>query len=71
MNKIHQAFNLLKDTGKFEPSQLQEGTDRLWITPYGNCIDFQQLGLAMAACELFHLLPTLKALPPKLVLIDY
>lgn len=71
MNKIHTAFNLLKESGKFEQSQLHEGTDRLWITPYGNCIDFQQLEMAMGAAALFHLLPTLKALPVKLELLDY
>lgn len=70
MDKIKQAFKLLQDSGKFESSQLHEGTDRIWITPYGNCIDFQQLGLAMATCELFHLLPTLNGSPTKLVLLD-
>ena len=59
MNKIKLAFKLLQDSGNFEPSQLHEGNDRLWITPYGNVIDFKQLQLAMAAAELFHLLPTL------------
>ena len=59
MNNIKQAFKLLQDSGYFEPSQLHEGKDRLWITPYGNVIDFKQLQLAMAAAELFHLVPTL------------
>lgn len=59
MNKIKLAFKLLQDSGNFEPSQLHEGKDRLWITPYGNVIDFKQLQLAMAVAELFHLLPTL------------
>lgn len=59
MNKIKQAFKLLQDTGKFEPSQLHEGNDRLWITPYATVIDFKQLHLAIAAAELFHLLPIL------------
>ena len=59
MNKIKQAFKLLQDSGYFETTQLHEGKDRLWITPYGNVIDFKQLQLAMAAAELFHLLPTL------------
>lgn len=59
MNNIKQAFNLLQASGNFEPSQLHEGNDRLWITPYGNVIDFKQLQLAMAAAELFHLLPCL------------
>lgn len=71
MNKIHQAFSLLAATGKFEPSQLHEGTDRIWITPYGNCIDYRQLGLALAICELLHLMPNLKAEPEQLELIDY
>ena len=71
MNKIHTAFNLLIETGKFDPSQLHEGTDRLWITPYGNIIDFQQLEIAMGAADIFHLLPTLKAEPVKLELLDY
>ena len=59
MNKIKQAFKLLQDSGSFEPTQLHEGNDRLWITPYGNVIDYKQLQLAMAVAELFHLLPTL------------
>lgn len=59
MNKIKQAFKLLQECGNFEPSQLHLGKDRLWITPYGDIIDFKQLQLAMAAAELFHLLPTL------------
>lgn len=59
MNKIKLAFKLLQDSGSFEPSQLHEGKDRIWITPYGNIIDFKQLQLAMAAAELFQLLPTL------------
>lgn len=59
MNNIKQAFKVLQDSGNFEPSQLHEETDRIWITPYGNIIDFKQLQLAMAAAELFHLLPTL------------
>lgn len=32
MTKIKQAFKLLQDSGNFEPSQLHEGNDRLWIT---------------------------------------
>lgn len=59
MNKIKQAIKLLQDSGIFEPSQLHEGKDRLWITPYGNIINFKQLELAMAAAELYHLLPML------------
>ena len=59
MNKIKQAFKLLQDSGHFEPSQLHEGNDRIWITPYATVIDFKQLQLAMAAAELFHLLPIL------------
>ena len=59
MKKINDAFKLLQDTGEFEPTQLHEGTDRIWITPYGGIIDFKQLQLAMAVAELFHLLPTL------------
>ena len=71
MNKIKQAFKLLQDSGKFEPSQLHEGNDRLWITPYGNSIDFQQLYTALAVGELLHLLPIVKAEPFKLELLDY
>ena len=59
MNNIKQAFKLLQDTGNFLPSQLHEGNDLLSITPYGRIIDYKQLQLAMAACELFHLLPIL------------
>ena len=59
MENIKQAFKSLQNSGNFEPSQLHEGNDRIWITPYGNVIDFKQLQLAMAAAELFHLLPTL------------
>lgn len=59
MTKIKQAFKLLQDSGNFHPSQLHEGNDRIWITPYANIIDFKQLQLAMAAAELFYLLPTL------------
>ena len=59
MNKIKQAIKLLQDTDNFLPTQLHEGNDRLWITPYGRIIDYKQLQLAMAACELLHLLPTL------------
>lgn len=59
MDIIKQAFKLLQDSGNFEPSQLHEGTDRLWITPHANVIDFKQLQLAMAVAELFNLLPTL------------
>lgn len=71
MNKIKQAFKLLQDTGNFEPSQLHEGKDRLGITPYGNCIDYQQLYAALAVGELLHLLPIVKAEPFQLELIDY
>lgn len=71
MNKIKQAFNLLQDTGKFESSQLHEGYDRIWITPYGQVIDFQQLEISMAAAQLFHLCPVLNCDPVKLVLLDY
>ena len=59
MNKIKQAFKLLQDSGYFEPSQLHEGNDRICITPYATVIDYKQLHLAMAASELFNLLPTL------------
>ena len=59
MNNIKQAFRLLLDSGNFLPFQLHEGNDRLWITPYGRTIDYKQLQLAMAAAELFHLLPTI------------
>ena len=59
MNKIKLAIKLLQDSGNFEPSQLHEGNDRLWITPYATVIDFKQLQLAMAAAELFRLLPIL------------
>lgn len=59
MKKIKQAFKLLQDSGIFEPSQLHEGNDRLWISPYETVIYYKQLQLAMAAAELFHLLPTL------------
>ena len=59
MNKIKQAFKLLQDSGKFEPFQLHEETDRLWITPYGYILDYKQLQLAMAAAELFNLCPIL------------
>lgn len=59
MNKIKQAFNLLQDSGNFEPSQLHEGNDRLWIIPNGNIIDYKQLQLVMAVAELFNLLPIL------------
>ena len=59
MNKIKQAFKLLQDSGNFEPSQLHLGSDKLWITPYGNILDFKQIQLAMAAAELFHLCPML------------
>lgn len=71
MNKIRQAFKLLQDTGNFEPSQLHEGKDRIGITPYGNCIDYQQLYAALAVGELLHLLPIVKAEPFQLELIDY
>lgn len=71
MNKIKQAFKLLQDTGNFEPSQLHEGKDRLEITPYGNCIDYQQLYAALAVGELLHLLPLVKAEPFQFELIDY
>lgn len=71
MNKIKQAFKLLQDTGNFEPSQLHEGKDRLGITPYGNCIDYQQLYAALAVGDLLHLLPLVKAEPCKLELLDY
>lgn len=71
MNKIKLAFKLLQDTGNFEPSQLHEGKDRLGITPYGNCIDYQQLYAALAVGELLHLLPIVKADPFQLELIDY
>ena len=71
MNKIKQAFKLLKDSGNFEPSQLTEGNDRLWITPYGNVIDYQQIYSALAVAELLHLLPMVKAEPLKLLLLDY
>lgn len=71
MNKIKLAFKLLQDTGNFEPSQLHEGKDRLEITPYGNCIDYQQLYAALAVGELLHLLPMVKAEPFKLLLLDY
>ena len=57
MNKIKQAFKMLQETGNFHPSQLHLGSDKLWITPYGNILDFKQIQLAMAAAELFHLLP--------------
>ena len=70
MNKIQIVFKLLEDTCKFEPSQLQVGTDRIWIKPYGNRIDFQQIEIAFGAANLFHLLLTMKALPPKLELLD-
>ena len=56
MNNIKLAFKLLQDSGNFEPSQLHEGNDCLWITPHGNVIDYKQLQLAMAAAELFYLL---------------
>lgn len=59
MTKIKQAFKLLQDSGNFEPSQLHECNDRLWITPYGNIIDYKQLQLVMAVAELFNLLPIL------------
>lgn len=71
MNKIKLAFKLLQDTGNFESSQLHEGKDRLGITPYGNCIDYQQLYAALAVGELLHLLPIVKAEPFQLELIDY
>lgn len=71
MNKIKQAFKLLQDSGNFEPSQLHDGNDRLWITPYGNVIDYQQLYSALAVGELLHLLPIVKAEPFKLELLDY
>ena len=71
MNKIKLAFKLLQDTGNFEPSQLHEGKDRLGITPYGNCIDYQQLYAALAVGELLHLLPIVKAEHFQLELIDY
>ena len=59
MNNIKQAFKLLQDSGNFEPSQLHEEYDRICITPYVDVINYKQLQLAMAAAELFHLLPTL------------
>ena len=59
MNIVKKAFKLLQDSGNFEPSQLHEGNDRLSITPYGHIIDFKQLQLAMAAADIFHLLPIL------------
>lgn len=59
MNNVKQAFKLLQDSGKFEPFQLHEESDRIWITPYADVIDYKQLQLAMAAAELFHLLPAL------------
>lgn len=59
MNNIKQAFKLLQDSGNFEPSQLHEENDRIWITPYVDVINYKQLQLAMAAAELFHLLPAL------------
>lgn len=72
MKKISDAFKLLQETGNFEPSQLHEGNDRLWITPYGNCIDYQQLYSALAVAELLHLLPMVKKAEPfKLLLLDY
>ncbi len=71
MTKIKQAFKLLQDSGNFEPSQLHEGNDRLWITPYGNVIDYQQIYSALAVGELLHLLPMVKAEPLKLLLLDY
>ena len=59
MNNLKLAFKLLHDSGNFEPSQLHQGNNRLWITPNGNIIDFKQLQLAMAVAELFNLLPIL------------
>lgn len=71
MNKIKQAIKLLKDTGNFDPSQLHEGNDRIVITPYGFCIDYQELYAALAVGELLHLLPLVKADPFQLELLDY
>ena len=71
MNKIKLAFKLLQDTGNFEPSQLHEGKDRLEITPYGNCLDYQHLYAALAVGEILHLLHMVKAEPFNLLLLDY
>ena len=72
MNKLKVAFNLLKDTGEFKPSQLHYGNDSLWITPYCNAIFSNQLRLAMAAARLFNLTPSLTCEPDfKLVLFNF
>lgn len=59
MNNVKQAFKTLQDSGNFEPFQLHVVSDRIWITPYVDVINYKQLQAAMAAAELFHLLPTL------------
>lgn len=71
MDKIKQAYNMLQSTGKFEQSQLHEGSDSISITPYGQVIDFQQLEISLAAATLFHLCPVLHCNPVELKLLNY